>query len=131
MPRELKFVFEVTPQPKQRPRFGNGRTYTPGRTKNYEDALRVLAKAQMVGKKMLTGPLAMEIRFYFPMSKSVKYKTDQDFHTKRPDADNAAKAIMDALNSIAYADDSQIAVLHAVKCYFARPFIWCDVRELE
>ena len=32
-------------------------------------------------------------------------------HTKRPDADNVAKAIMDALNGHAYNDDSAIALL--------------------
>ena len=32
-------------------------------------------------------------------------------HIKRPDADNVAKAILDALNSHAYNDDSAIALL--------------------
>ena len=32
-------------------------------------------------------------------------------HIKRPDADNVAKAILDALNGHAYNDDSAIALL--------------------
>ena len=32
-------------------------------------------------------------------------------HIKRPDADNVAKAILDALNTHAYNDDSAIALL--------------------
>lgn len=34
-----------------------------------------------------------------------------DPHIKRPDADNVAKAILDALNGHAYNDDSAIALL--------------------
>lgn len=37
--------------------------------------------------------------------------------TKKPDADNIAKAICDALNGLAYKDDAQIVNLHVCKVY--------------
>ena len=39
--------------------------------------------------------------------------------TGRPDVDNYAKAVMDALNGIAYNDDSQVACLTSRKQYAA------------
>ena len=41
------------------------------------------------------------------------------FYTKKPDCDNIAKIILDALNGIAYDDDSQVAMLNVVKLYDA------------
>ena len=37
--------------------------------------------------------------------------------TMKPDADNIAKAILDALSELAYEDDSQVAYMDVFKCY--------------
>lgn len=37
--------------------------------------------------------------------------------TKKPDTDNIAKSVLDALNKIAYDDDSQVVSLHVYKLY--------------
>ena len=39
--------------------------------------------------------------------------------TKKPDADNIAKVVCDALNGVAYKDDTQIVSLHIKKSYTA------------
>lgn len=64
-----------------------------------------------------------DITCYFAMPKSwsdrkKKAKSGQPC-TKRPDADNIAKAILDALNGLAYDDDSQIVDL-TVRKFWAR-----------
>lgn len=41
--------------------------------------------------------------------------------TKKPDFDNIAKIAVDALNGIAFVDDSQICVAHVSKEYSASP----------
>ena len=41
--------------------------------------------------------------------------------TKKPDIDNAIKAIADALNGVAYYDDSQIVYIEATKHYAEKP----------
>jgi Holliday junction resolvase RusA-like endonuclease len=38
-------------------------------------------------------------------------------HTKKPDLDNVAKAIIDGMNGIIFKDDSQIINLHVTKVY--------------
>ena len=37
--------------------------------------------------------------------------------TKKPDADNISKIVLDALNGLAYYDDNQVVTLHIDKCY--------------
>ena len=106
-----------TPVPKGRPRFGNGRAYTPKRTKDYENALKALIKEQNV-----TGPIEVTINAIFPRPQRLKPKKYQDgliLHTKRPDLDNIIKAVLDALNKTLQ-DDAQVCVIHAHKYYAER-----------
>ena len=41
--------------------------------------------------------------------------------TKKPDADNIAKAILDALNGLAFYDDAQVVYLQVSKRYSNEP----------
>lgn len=41
--------------------------------------------------------------------------------TSRPDVDNYAKLVMDALNGIAWVDDAQVVQLSVAKCYGEQP----------
>ncbi len=119
------------PKGKQRPRTvrnkatGRTMTYTPEQTVIYENMVRY-AYQQQCGE-MLTGTLETEITAYFPVPKSVT-KRRRAFmldgiiwHTKKPDADNVAKAVLDALNGVAYHDDTQIARLVVEKKYSEQP----------
>ena len=69
-----------------------------------------------VGKGFAAGiPLTATVTAFFTVPKSTSKKKaaalDGTPHIKRPDADNVAKAILDALNGHAYNDDSAIAAL--------------------
>ena len=50
---------------------------------------------------------------------------------KKPDCDNIAKIILDALNGIAFHDDSQIVTLEVFKYYSERPKVYVDIWEVE
>lgn len=54
-----------------------------------------------------------------PTSWSKKKQKEHEFkrHTNKPDVDNLAKLVMDALNGVAYADDKQIYSLSVSKIY--------------
>jgi len=41
----------------------------------------------------------------------------EEKHTKKPDLDNVAKAVIDGMNGIIFKDDSQITSLHVTKVY--------------
>ena len=50
---------------------------------------------------------------------------------KKPDIDNIAKAVLDALNSVAYRDDTQIVDLQIRKQYSEKPRLEICMEELE
>ena len=58
---------------------------------------------------------------YLSVWKSKKFKeaalASKERPTKKPDADNIVKAILDALNGLMYKDDSCIVELHCIKYY--------------
>lgn len=65
------------------------------------------------------GPLLLTLEFYLPRPVSLPKK--ELHHTKRPDLDNLAKAIKDALKGTIYRDDSQITDIVACKRYSPAP----------
>jgi Holliday junction resolvase RusA-like endonuclease len=50
---------------------------------------------------------------------------------KKPDADNIAKIICDALNGIAYRDDTQIISLKVLKIYDKGSGVQVKIKEFE
>ena len=50
--------------------------------------------------------------------------------TQKPDADNIAKSVLDALNGLAYADDKQIVTLVVDKYYDEEPCVHVKLIEL-
>jgi Holliday junction resolvase RusA-like endonuclease len=61
----------------------------------------------------------MSLVFLFPRPKSLPRRVRH--HTTRPDADNCAKAVKDALRGVVYRDDSQIVELFVSKGYDMAP----------
>jgi Holliday junction resolvase RusA-like endonuclease len=108
----ISFVVDGKPQGKERARFVNGHAYTPKKTRDYEEYIRISYLASK-GKK-LYGNIRLSVRAYFPIPKSVskskrkKMLEGEIKHDKKPDLSNIFKAIEDALNGIAYEDDSKI-----------------------
>lgn len=121
----VTFTILGKPCGKGRPRFstagGYARSYTPAKTVEYENLVRM--EWEKSGAKKLKGAISATINCYFPIPKSVSKKKrgamDGAFYTKKPDCDNIAKIILDALNGIAYDDDSQVAMLDVIKIYDA------------
>ena len=73
--------------------------------------------------RYLEGSIKALIIAYYKIPKSYSKKRVQAIRdglekpTKKPDADNIAKIILDSLNGIAYKDDSQIVELRVIKRY--------------
>lgn len=51
--------------------------------------------------------------------------------TKKPDADNIAKIILDGLNKVAWEDDTQVVELMIVKRYATEPMVAVMVKEID
>lgn len=121
------FTVPGPPVAKGRPRLGKYTTYTPTKTVNYENLVQFSYIEKYKGSEPLEGDLKLEIVFYFPIPKRTSKKDRQLMidgkikHNKRPDIDNCIKSITDALNNIAYKDDSQIVAVVAIKLYSDEP----------
>lgn len=115
------FAVPGKPQGKARPRFTrSGHTYTPGSTAAYEERVKLAYKQSGGGK--LSGFVSADILAVFTVPKSYTKAQraaalNASFAPKKPDCDNIAKIILDALNGIAYDDDAQVVKLRVEKRY--------------
>lgn len=102
--------------------------YDPADAKAWKSAVA----AQVIESRDLSmpwaGPLALSLVFYFLRPKSLPKRVTR--HAKRPDVDNLAKAVLDALRSIAYQDDGQITKLEVEKRYGEKPGVSIALRRL-
>ena len=124
---QIMFTVYGEPVAKGRPRFakrGNYiQTYTPVKTKTYEDEVRLLATKAKGSGSPLEGSVSVfiYISFSVPQSYSKRKReaclSGEEKHTKKPDLDNVAKAIIDGMNGVIFKDDSQITSLHVTKVY--------------
>lgn len=133
------FEVEGKPVGKGRPRFrrmGNFvQTYTPGKTAEYEKLVRL--RFQNAGGVITEKPVRVEIAAFFTPPKSTKKKQKAEMLAnlilpmKKPDCDNIAKIILDALNQIAYKDDSQVVELSVKKRYASEAKVIVHIEETE
>ena len=98
-------VDEVMACPRPR-HMRNGHTYMPTEYTHYK---RRVAEAYLAagGGHMGAAPVALTIDV-------MRVSSEPD--TVRPDVDNIAKGVMDALNGVAYDDDAQVVSLCVLKC---------------
>lgn len=131
------FTIPGEPTAKGRPRVTRYGTYTPKETVAYENLVKLMYR-EKYHNKMLEGALMGMVTCYFPVPKSMpKYKrklveSGQLHPTKKPDCDNLAKAVFDALNGIAYKDDSQIVHMICTKVYtLDEPRVEVTIKEVK
>ena len=136
----MKIIIPGVPVGKGRPKFstfgGYPKAYTPQKTVNYENLVKMAFYASGAKPFDKDVQLRAEITAYFPIPKSVSNKKRLEMlsgvimHTKKPDADNVAKTILDALNGLAFYDDSQICKLGVCKMYSDEPRAEVTIREI-
>lgn len=78
----------------------NGHVYTPKRTKDYEQKVALCALG--AGCKPTELSVSVTLSIYYP-------------DARRRDIDNTVKSVMDGLNGLAFADDSQVVDFTATK----------------
>lgn len=122
------FIFSVPGEPKGKGRTRHTRsvhTYTPADTAAYEQLVRMSFKGKYPQAVPFEkdAPLRVCINAWFGIPRSAS-KTKRELMekgyvkpTKKPDTDNIAKIVMDALNGLAYHDDAQVTELTIKKGY--------------
>lgn len=135
-------IFEIQGEPmgKQRPKFSRAgkfvRTYTPAKTVNYEQWVKLCYK-QAGGEHLGTGPIEIVVEVNYKIPKSFSKKKRQQaldriiVPTVKPDCDNVLKIICDSLNGIAYEDDKQIVHANVWKFYAEQPSVNVRVNTIN
>ena len=117
--KEITFSVPGLPQGKQRPRIVPGHAYTPSETKTYEQAVQWAYK--VAHGVLFDGPVdVVVIANFTPKTKDeLKHATElrHTAYTKKPDADNILKIVLDAFNGLAYNDDAAVAYASVRKQY--------------
>ena len=124
--RTIRIEVPGIPVGKGRPRFTRaGRTYTPERTREFENRIAGAFLATDEYAFKAGTELTLDVIAEMPIPKSLPKKTqaflEGRMHTKRPDLDNIVKAVLDGLNGLAFADDSQVGRMYAFKQYSREP----------
>lgn len=137
----VKFTIPGQPVGKGRPKFstvcGHVNTYTPAKTANYEALVKYGYQIQCRGFKFEKKvPLDVRIIAYFGIPTSVSKKKAKMMRehvirpVAKPDTDNVAKVLLDALNGIAYYDDAQIVDMQVRKFYDENPRVVVTIRDI-
>lgn len=114
-------------------------TYDPKESKDHKNWIRFCATDAMkiCGWQYTEKALVVEIEAYFeiPKTKTKKFKKQamegNVLPVVKPDLDNIAKAVLDALNTIVFKDDSQIVELTVKKFYNDEPYTKVNIQEWE
>ena len=132
--REVSFLIYGDPKGKARPRVTRYGTYTPESTKKYEALVRKSWQENGAEPFPDGATLYCTIHAHFAIPKSATKKQRRELafapHTKKPDCDNVAKAVLDALNGLAFHDDSAITKLVVEKTYTdANPYVGVTISD--
>lgn len=138
---KVSFIILGEPVGKGRPKFstqgGFTRAVTPKMTINYETLVKMEYQAQCGGYMFDSdAALGMDIIAYKPIPKSTSKKRRElmlgnlILPTKKPDWDNVGKIVCDALNKIAFCDDTQIVDGRVIKRYSEQPRVEVVIWQL-
>jgi len=126
----IQFTVHGDPKPQPRPRAfainGTVRVYDPHTAEGWKSAIADAARPHCPPEPW-RGPVEVRLAFTFKRPK-IHYRqgrfSDQlrddvpYYHTKKPDADNLSKAVLDAMTMLGFwKDDSQVASLLVMKQY--------------
>lgn len=131
----ISFFADGTPKGQPRPRAfargGKAAVYDPKTAEGWKSQIAMAARAH-IPLLPIEGPISITLAFYMPRPKG-HYRSGKHshllkdsaprFHLGKPDTDNLAKAVLDALTTLRFwPDDSQIVHLDIAK-------FWVDKKD--
>ena len=135
----MKYKFEVLGEivGKERPRVNmyTYRVYTPNKTKDYEFLVQQYFRMQYPKYETLKGRISINIIAYLKIPKSTSKTKIQEMlenkisPTKKPDVDNIAKSILDAMNGLVFEDDNQVSKISVEKRFALEEKAVIEVEE--
>lgn len=122
---------------KQRPRVNmyTGNVYTPNATKDYEEYIKQSFFLKYPKNKIISERVKIEIIAYLKIPANTK-KADKEkmlngeiSPVKKPDIDNIAKIVLDAINKYVIEDDKQVSKISVEKRYDEEPKLYIKIEE--
>ena len=136
----MMFVVPGEPTGKGRPRVVRAgirsMAFTPEKTALYENLVKLEYQRQSCGEVFGGRSIRMDIKAYYAVAKSdgkrirASKLAGEIRPMKKPDIDNVLKIIADALNGIAYDDDSQIVSANIEKYYDECPRVEISIEAI-
>ena len=132
---EFEVLGKITGKGRPRVNTQTAIAYTPVRTKDYEELIKQYFVIKYRGVEPLEGRICVTIKAFIGVPKSVSKKEKLEMlagsisPTKKPDIDNIAKIVLDALNKLAFNDDNQITKLNIEKIYAEEEKICVKIEE--
>lgn len=137
---EIRFTIPGEPVPQGRPRAtsrgGFTRMYDPPASREYKKLVKIYASKNRPDK-LLEGYVEVEMHIYKRSLKSFSKRKQEEAEQgklrpkTKPDADNYAKGILDAMKGIIWQDDGQVTDLIARKYYSERPRVEVAIRAID
>lgn len=122
----LIFDLYIRPKPQKKPAVGRYGVYDPSK----KDKNKIISfLREHAPQYPLDGPLALLMVMFLPIPKNTSKKVrelmikGEIFPEKRPDVDNLAYIVKNAMNTLIYRDDSQIISENNIKLYGDIPMI--------
>lgn len=120
------FTWSGVPRGQGRPRFTRtGRAYKADKDREYERSIRAAYLEWHRDKRPIDGPFRVSVEVWMQVPRTASRNKREDMlidrirPTVKPDLDNVVKAVLDALNGIAYTDDKALVQIEAKKLYCA------------
>lgn len=94
---------------------GSGMTYTPTETTNAMAEIQAAFLATKAPKAPRGTEVFVDIHVFRHLPSSRPKRVESEPDLVKPDVDNIAKLVLDALNGVAWVDDTQVTELHVAK----------------
>lgn len=136
---ELKFTVPGQPVPQGRPLFSTKpfpHAYDPPKSRKYKEKVKKFAEKN-APDQLMKGELHVEVLIFketlssFSKKKKLAAEARSLRPTTKPDADNYAKGVLDAVKGVIWEDDGQVVDLVARKFYSEIPRVEVTVREIS
>lgn len=124
-----KFTWHGHPRGQGRPRFNRatGTAYKASEDRAFENSIAAAYLGENAGKEPFQGAVCVTVTICIPIPKTATKAAKMAIYEGKklpivkPDVDNVCKAVMDALNGVAYRDDKQVTQIFISKTYAEEP----------
>lgn len=133
MSNPIRIIIKIEPTPKGRARTtfqaGHIWSFTPQRTKDYEDELKLKLKRHQ--DKCFAAGIPVKLTCCFYRTKSSYLPKRETMPFRKADLDNYLKSLLDSLNGILVADDAAITTIVSRKRWTDKEYGYITIRLEE